>query len=304
MLVYRQRILGVEPMLLDNYLLEELVTFANTGTLAATAAELNVTQPTITRGIQKLEADLGVQLFDHQPNRLVLTTTGILAAKEAAQLLVTNREVSARIQNFDRTQRTGQISSLLPGPLLVLKQVQTKLPNITIRTALLPEQNLLATLTSNEDLIIISNQQFATSTIASKYLGTETLAVNLNQFMYQANQSTISFAELKGLSFIVLDNIGPWRSVIQREITDAKFFYQDQPEALAEITKQSKFPYFTSNLSVLDPQTVQRLADDNRVQIPLTDQAAQMPVYASYLVSKKGQASPIIEQLITSWPSN
>ncbi|WP_048000338.1 LysR family transcriptional regulator [Lactiplantibacillus herbarum] len=289
-------------MLLDNYLLEELVTFAQTGTLAATAAKLNVTQPTITRGMQKLEADLGVQLFEHQPNRLVLTKTGVLAAKEATQLLEANRQAGNRIQNFDRTQRTGQISSVLPGPLMLLHHVQDTLSSITIRPTLLLEQNLLATLTNNEDLIVISNQEFDTPTITSKYLGTETLAVNLNQFMYQANQATISFKELTGLSFIVLDNIGPWRDVIQEGITDAKFFYQDQPDALAEITKQSKFPYFTSNLSVLDSQTVQRLHDDNRVQIPLTDQAAQMAVYASYLSSKKEQALPIIEQLVTNWP--
>jgi len=290
-------------MLLDNYLLEELVTFANTGTLAATAAELNVTQPTITRGMQKLEADLGVQLFEHQPNRLVLTATGELAAKEAAQLLASNREVSTRVQTFARSQSGVQISSLLPGPLLLIKQVQSQLPNVTLRTALLPEQNPLVTLTNNEDLIIISNQQFTNQTVTSKYLGTEILAVNLNQFMYQANQSTISFADLKGLSFIVLDNIGPWRTVIQQGITDAKFFYQDQPDALAEITKQSNFPYFTSNLSAADLQTTELLNSDNRVQIPLTDQAAQMPIYASYLVSKETQALPIIEQLITNWPT-
>ncbi|WP_309300213.1 LysR family transcriptional regulator [Loigolactobacillus coryniformis] len=36
---------------MENYLLEELVTFAATGTLAKTAQQLNVTQPTVTRGM-------------------------------------------------------------------------------------------------------------------------------------------------------------------------------------------------------------------------------------------------------------
>ena len=62
--------------MIDNYLLEELVTFASEKTLAKTAEKLNVTQPTVTRGMQKLEDELGIQLFDRQPNRIVLTDTG------------------------------------------------------------------------------------------------------------------------------------------------------------------------------------------------------------------------------------
>lgn len=37
--------------MIDNYLLEELVVFSKYGTLAATAEELMVTQPTVTRGM-------------------------------------------------------------------------------------------------------------------------------------------------------------------------------------------------------------------------------------------------------------
>ena len=65
--------------MIDNYLLEELVTFASEKTLAKTAEKLSVTQPTVTRGMQKLEDELGIQLFDRQPNRIVLTDTGKLA---------------------------------------------------------------------------------------------------------------------------------------------------------------------------------------------------------------------------------
>ncbi|TDG93997.1 hypothetical protein C5L29_000387 [Lactiplantibacillus pentosus] len=37
--------------MIETYLLEELVTFAKQQTLAKTATALNVTQPTITRGM-------------------------------------------------------------------------------------------------------------------------------------------------------------------------------------------------------------------------------------------------------------
>lgn len=62
----------------DNYLLEYLVTFTKAQTLAKTAAALNVTQPTVTRGMQRLEEEFGGKLLDRQPNRITLTPTGKL----------------------------------------------------------------------------------------------------------------------------------------------------------------------------------------------------------------------------------
>lgn len=50
--------------MIDNYLLEELVSFKKYKTLAATAKHLMITQPTVTRGMQKLEEELGVEIFD------------------------------------------------------------------------------------------------------------------------------------------------------------------------------------------------------------------------------------------------
>ncbi|MFT8437876.1 MAG: LysR family transcriptional regulator [Oenococcus sp.] len=66
--------------MVDNYLWQELAAFAKYGTFARTAEKLHITQPTVTRGMQKLENDLGVQLFARQPNRISLTKTGELAA--------------------------------------------------------------------------------------------------------------------------------------------------------------------------------------------------------------------------------
>lgn len=188
--------------MLDNYLLEELTTFAQTGTLAQTAAKLNVTQPTVTRGMQKLEADWGVQLFDRQPNRITLTPTGKLAAKEAATLIDAQRRALKRVQNFERSQRHFTIGSTLPGPLMLLRQLRAQLPsNTTITPELLDDQGLAPALQDRNATLILTSHPLTAPGVATTHLGTERLSVNLNQFMYQANQASISFAELKDLSF-------------------------------------------------------------------------------------------------------
>ncbi|WP_261807345.1 LysR family transcriptional regulator [Lapidilactobacillus luobeiensis] len=309
-------------MLLDNYLLQELVIFAQTGTLAQTARRLNVTQPTITRGLQKLESELAVQLFDRQPNRLTLTTTGKLAAQLAEKLLAAHDQTVTEIQNFARSQEEITIATTIPGPLNLLNQVdRTSLPPLKINANLVRD-SLVQRLQANEATVIIadhaltlttttttdtttstSNKIVGSDELIATYLGTENLAVNLNRFMYQAGQTTISFTELAGISFLVLTEIGPWRQIIQHNIPRAKFLYQKEQAALTEISQYSDFPYFSTNLSPLRPASPETYRDhDSRIQIPITDPTAQMPVYANYLQRNRAQVQPLIDQLIDLWP--
>lgn len=290
--------------MLENYLLEELVTFAQTGTLAETAAQLNVTQPTVTRGMQKLESDLGVHLFDRQPNRLSLTPTGELAAREATALLQAQNQAVARIHSFDQNQRTLQIGTTLPGPLYILNDLP--LPtNVTVNHQLLTTA-IDELLTQHDYTLIFSDHQLTGEAFSSQRVGYERLAVNLNKFMFQANQTTITFAELRDLSFIVLTNIGPWREVIQRDIPHAKFLYQEQREAFDEITKYADFPYFSTNISDIIPleanQELPATANDSRIRIPISDDQAQLAIYANFLRSEKQRIQPLIDQVTAKWP--
>ena len=288
--------------MIDNYLLEELVTFAQTGTLAQTAAALNVTQPTVTRGMQKLEDDLGVRLFNRQPNRILLTTTGELAVAKAKTLLALNRELVTTVQNFDRSQQRLILSSTLPGPLLVARKIQAQFPTLQLDDQLLPTDQLSDQLTSRAATLVLSDQELLTNTVESRYLGIERLAVNLDQFMYHANQPTIQFKELRGLSFLVLQDIGIWRDIIQDQIPDAQFMYQAQRDAFTKITKYADFPYFSTNLSPLDPDAPTVSQDDNRVRIPISDDIAKIPIYGSYLKEDRDRVAPVLEMMSQAWP--
>jgi Transcriptional regulator len=106
--------------MIDNYLLEELVTFSKYKTLAATAEHLLVTQPTVTRGMQKLEDDLDVKLFDRQPNRITLTETGKLAASEAQKVLDQNQRFYDNVRKFEFSQTKIRLGVIAPGPRMVL----------------------------------------------------------------------------------------------------------------------------------------------------------------------------------------
>jgi len=98
--------------------------------------------------------------------------------------------------------------------------------------------------------------------------------------------------------------IGVWSDIIQNEITDAKFMYQDDRDAFAEITQHSRFPFFATNLSQSDPFFSEKIkADTDRVAVPISDDSAQMPIYASYLLSQKKRLSPLIRDVQQQWPT-
>lgn len=283
--------------MIENYLLAELVAFSENKTLAKTAAQLRVTQPTVTRGMQKLESELNVKLFDRQPNKITLTKTGKLAARKAKELLTANREFVTQIQNFALTQRTIMVRSTAPGPLVVTNQL-TKYFDLKIDHNFVQPQDVLKGLESNQYTFCFTSHEIQTDQVESLYVGTEHLYVNLDRFMFLASKQAVSFKELQELSFIVLNDIGPWKQIIQNHIPNAKFLYQAEQDALTEITRYSNFPYFSTNVTVHEPQH-----KNDRVPIPITDAAATMSFYISYLKTQRKRLQPVFKQLIALWPA-
>lgn len=287
--------------MIDNYLLEELVTFAKTKTLAQTAAELNVTQPTVTRGMQKLEDELGIKLFDRQPNRITLTATGKMAVGLAQEALDANAKFSTEVINFDRSRATLKTGSNAPGPIELLQAFKQQSDSqVSVDPRLLDNKQVPDLLTSRDYSLIITNQEIQTDQIESLFLFQEKLYVNLDQFMYLASKQAVTFKELKGISFVVLNDIGPWKQIIQKKIPEAKFLYQTEFASLQEITQYSNFPYFSTNITNISHD--EALENDDRVRILITDEEATMTFYAAYLKSNRRAFAPIIKQLAALAP--
>ena len=83
-----------------------LLAVAETGRIGAAAERSNVTQPTLTRDIARLEERLGGRLFDRLPHGVRPTALGATAVERARRIL---REVEAAEHAIDaaRSGRTG-----------------------------------------------------------------------------------------------------------------------------------------------------------------------------------------------------
>ncbi|MEX2784853.1 LysR family transcriptional regulator [Streptococcus sp. H49] len=282
--------------MIEDYLLEALVAFAKYGTLSATAEQLLVTQPTVTRGMQKLEEELDVQLFDRQPNRISLTETGKLAAKEAADLLQAKQDFIRRIQQFDRYLGKIRLGTVAPGPLYVLETVKAE--NLIVENSLISENQVADALDRHQYQLIFTSQELETASIESLYIGTETLSVMGDAMTIPANKKSTTFAEMTGFSFVVFRDIGIWQKIIEEHIPKAKFLYQSEMDDFNEIRRYSSLPFFTTNLAQTSKEELLR---SRRLKLPITDEAAKVDFYLAYRKDAKSHLQDSISSIQKAW---
>lgn len=286
--------------MIDPRLLEELVSFAKTGTLSGAAEKLHLTQPTVTRGMQKLESELGVALFNRSGNnKITLNTTGQLAAKEAAKLIAMENSLLEKVQNFAKSQKRFLVGSDAPGPLLISERMRHKLPiEVEINKDLLEEEDILPAVESYHYQVVFSSQEYQTETCESRYVGYEELFIMCDKDSPLAQKKSVTFEDLTGVSFIVLQDIGPWKQIKENAIPNPRFLYQDDFASLTELTKYSQLPVFRSNLSNPD---YPELGD--RVPVKIADPRNRINFYAVYRKDQRKSVAPLLDLLSKSWPN-
>lgn len=284
-------------IIVENYLLDGLVAFAKYGTLAKAAEALAVTQPALTRSMKKIESELGVQLFDRQPNRITLTETGQFAAQEAQKVLWTNQAYSGKVKNFAASHLRIRVAADAPGPLIVARNVNEK--NVLIHSAfVLTDFEQL--LTAGQFSMLLLNHPLEGPAFSAIYLGTERLAINVPHDSPVAQMTELHFKDLAGTTFLVAQNVGFWGRIFEREIPRARFIYQDNSAEYSELLKHSNLPYFSTNLTAIDHLWGDNLPQD-RVAVPFVNKVSQQKFYACFLTKNKRRLLPLIDQLQDTW---
>ena len=283
--------------MIENYLLEELVTFAKYGTVAKTAEVLGLTQPAVTHSMKKLEEDLGVTLFIRKPNKLYLNETGKYTAREAKKLIDDNLDFTKRVKQFEKDQTTLIVGVNAPGPGIVLRSLHDQ--NIQIVSDLV-ESNFENLLADHQVTCLLLNFPIEDRDITSTYLGTESMSVNLPAECNLNQYKELSFKMLKGKTILSPSPIGFWTKIYQDEIPDSKIIFQNESSEYSEILQYSVLPFFTTNLTSLDSQWGLNLPNNRSVR-PLKDEVAHQKFYACYLKQNKDRVQPLIEKLQDQW---
>ena len=137
--------------------LEQLIYIAENKTISKAAKELLISQPALSRSMQKLESDLGVELFDHYKNKIVLNKNGELAVKHAQKIIKSIQTMINDVQDYDQSFHRISIATCSPAPMWDIEPLIKELyPQITIQTAVINKKDLLTKLKEKEYHLVIT----------------------------------------------------------------------------------------------------------------------------------------------------
>ena len=228
--------------------LEHLVAIAKNKTISKAAEELLISQPGLTRSMQRLEDDLGLSLFDRKKNKIELNENGKLAVEFAQKLLAKREEMIKELTKL--SQNHISFGSCAPAPLWGVEYALSNNIEAQIESTLVQDENILIEGLEKGDysLIVLHHPLQDKKYISQEFLN-ESLYLSVPPAHPLAPFKEISFSDLNGQSVLLLTRIGFWNKVCQRMIPESHLLFQDDPSVFNELTKMSALPNFRSNIT-------------------------------------------------------
>lgn len=181
--------------------LRYFIAVAEEQNIGRAANRLHISQPPLTRQIQQLEEDLGVQLFIRTPRGMELTQAGELFLEEA-------RNIRSLVERAtERTQRAGQgklgrldvaiFGSAILGTIpQILLAFRTKYPDVKIVLQPMTKAEQIEALRQRRITVGFNRMLTPYPDIASELIQLETLLVAINENHPLAAQASVSFRML------------------------------------------------------------------------------------------------------------
>ena len=270
--------------MIENYLLEQFVAFAECGTLLKASGELHISQPSLSRSMKKLEEELGVSLFHRENSKISLNETGMVAAEYARRALGANQEMIDHVISFDRSLRTVFIGSCAPLPINdLMPTLQERMPGKTLSTELQnSDEQLLRGLRSRLYQLVILHECPDDKSLYSQRYQTEQLYITVPEDHPLAQKEAICFDDLAGMRILMTSGIGFWMDITLKHLSESDMLIQSNLDALMELIEASNLPFFNSD-------QMMRTAGEipGRVSLPITDADATATYWLTCLSSEQ-----------------
>ena len=268
--------------MLDFDELQQLVAFADYGTLTKAAAAMNISQPTLTRTMKSVEDSFGVNLFTRGKNKIELNDTGLLAVERARLLLSEADDAVRTVKEYDKAKNTIYVESCAPAPLWIyLPKLNKKYPTKTISSEMKEIPKIIEDVKNGSCEMGIIPYAIDEEGIFCKELITENLSVVLtkNHPALAGHKKGMYLSDLNGHNCLLRSQIGFWDELCRRNMPASKFLVQEDDFEFFELIKNSTLPFFVTNLV----DTSGYLPKD-RLTIPIMDEEANVTYH---LIRKK-----------------
>lgn len=276
--------------------LEQLIAFAEHGTLSKAAEYLHMSQPTLTRAMKKLEEEFGVELFEHKKNKLILNENGQLAVEYAHKILNSTKTMIESVKSFDRAGHTISVGSCAPAPLWDISPLLSNLyPDMTILSEIKNNDTLLSGLHEKTYHLIVLPEKITDDMCECLYWGEENLFISLHITHPFAKSESISLKDMDGENMLLYSEIGFWHDFPKKKLPHSRFLTQNERFAFNELVNCSVLPSFTSDITQRYPE--QYPENKDRVNIPLIDDEAHVKYYCYYLKENSNRLKEFIHYM-------
>jgi len=273
--------------------LQYLIAFYEYKTLSNAAQHLHISQPVLTRSMQKLEEELDVTLFTRTKNKISFNETGLQAVDYAKRIIQDTHNMKTQLKSFDRNLHTFLIGSCAPAPIIHLTQKAPRFfPNKTISSEIKDIDILINGLKDETYTIIIMPYESQDDFIDSIPFMEEQLYFSLPFSHPFVNKTSISLKEMDGERMLLMSNIGFWHKMHKRTMPNTKFLIQQDRSVFYDLIELSTLPSFTSDYMMNLEGRPQ-----NRKIIPISDQDAHATFYCWYLKKNEVQLKSFLYTL-------
>lgn len=264
--------------------LEQFVTIVKCETLSKAAEELFISQPALSRSMQKFEQELGVELFSHGKNKIELNENGKFAYSLTQNVLQDMRNLREQIRQFDRNRRTISVGSCAPAPLWdIMSELTSLYPEKRLVSEIKDETALLEGLLSGAYQMIITNRKYENDDLYSVFTGSEALLVNIPKLHpLAAMKGGVRFADIEKYSMLLYAKTGVWENIVRREMPNAHIIMQEDRDSFEALKRESALLSFSTALSIKQFGNV-----DEAIVLPVLDKSAKIDFYCHALKKNK-----------------
>lgn len=274
--------------------LQQLVAFAECGTLSRAAEELHISQPSLSRTMQALEEELQAALFTRQKNRIILNETGQVAVEQARQVLAAAEELAQRVLLAERSRRSVALGSCAPVPIQDLRPLLQELYD---GVAVAPEldssdEALVDGLRQGRYQIVVTHEpppqdkELFCFPYREEHLS---LLVPINHPL--ARLTVIRAADLAHQNLLLYSEIGFWTQVCREKLPEAHFLFMDEWDAFGELVGLGAFPSFVTDAFAPGQPA------ENKIVIPIEDEDFQAVYYFLCLEKNREKFRELITRL-------
>ena len=253
------------------------------GTMSAAAEELHISQPALSRSIQRLEAELGCALFDRAGRRVELNEVGRAAVEGARAILRDERVLRANVAAAAERAHALRVSTVAPAPLWRLTALaMERFPQETLTYETVDEREALRQVASGASDFAITCADPHRPGLQACELMHENLFVTLPPNHPFAARKAVAFADLANGTFLIMTNIGFWRGLVDRAIPGATYIEQNDRMVFSQLARS------TPHCTFITDAPFQRDATPGRAIVPISDPAAHAVFYLVARSDAKG----------------